>query len=310
MKALRIHEYGGPLQFDEIEPPTAAKGQVVVRNLATSFNPIDPGRASGVMRQAFPLELPWIPGGDVSGTVESIGEGVTDFKPGDEVFGYSMTGSAYAEFVAIDAASIALRPPTVTVEQGAAVAVVGQTAIQSLELAKVASGSTVLIQGGAGGVGSLAIQIAHKAGAHVITTAQSRQRDTLLQLGADRVIDHKRERFDEVIEPVDAVLDLVGGQTLALSYSVVKRGGVIVTLNQPPDLKECEKCGIQGFFVQTKVTTEGLDDFASRVSTGNVVPLIARMETLWNPEAIWAKRPPGSAIGKVVFKLGAMPQRV
>src|ERR1035441_3013592 len=119
MKALRIHQYGGSLQLDEVEKPVAGAGQVVIRTKATSFNPIDPGRASRVMRQMFPLELPWIPGGDVSGTVESIGEGVTDFKLGDEVFGYGMTG-------------------------------------------------------GAGGVGSLAIQIAHNAGAHVITTAQSK----------------------------------------------------------------------------------------------------------------------------------------
>ena len=164
MKALRIHEYGGRLQLDEITRPAAARGQVVVRNLATSFNPIDPGRASGVMRQVFPLELPWIPGGDISGTIESIGEGVTSFKLGDEVFGYSMAGNAYAEFVAVDASAIALRPRSLTVEQGAAVAVVGQTAIQALQLGKVGAGSTVLIQGGAGGVVSLAIQIAHKAG--------------------------------------------------------------------------------------------------------------------------------------------------
>jgi NADPH:quinone reductase-like Zn-dependent oxidoreductase len=164
MKALRVHEYGGPLQLDEVEQPTVGTGQVVVRNLVTSFNPIDPGRASGVMRQAFPLELPWIPGGDVSGTVESVGEGVTEFKAGDSVFGYSMTGGAYAEFVAINANAIALRPSTLSVEQAAAVAVVGQTAIQALELAKVGTGSNVLIQGGAGGVGSLAIQIALKAG--------------------------------------------------------------------------------------------------------------------------------------------------
>jgi NADPH:quinone reductase-like Zn-dependent oxidoreductase len=257
------------------------------------------------MRQMFPLELPWIPGGDVSGTVESIGKDVTDFKPGDEVFGYSMTGGAYAEFVAIDVAALALRPSALTVEQGAAIAVVGQTAIQALALGKVGAGSTVLIQAGAGGVGSLAIQIAHNAGAHVITTAQSKQQDTLLRLGADRVIDFTQERFEDVIEPVDALLDLLGGETLARSYSIVKRGGIIVTFNQPPDVQECEKHGIHGFFVQTKVTTEGLNDFARRVTTGSVVPLIDHTETLWNPEAIWAKRPSGSAIGKVVFTLGA-----
>jgi NADPH:quinone reductase-like Zn-dependent oxidoreductase len=305
MKALRLHEYGGPLQVDEIEKPSAGAGQVVVRNLATSFNPIDPGRASGVMRKVFPLELPWVPGGDVSGTVESVGDGVVEFKAGDEVFGYSMVGGAYAEFIAIAATAIALRPAALTVEQGAAVAVVGQTALQALALAKVGAGSTVLIQGGAGGVGSLAIQVAHNAGAHVITTAQAGQQDTLLRLGADRVIDFTRERFEEVVEPVDAVLEPVGGDTLARSYAVVKGGGIIVTFNQPPDSHECEKQGIEGYFVQTKVTTEGLNDFASRIASGTVVPLVDHAETLWNPEAIWAKRPSGSAIGKVVFSVGA-----
>ena len=305
MRALRIHEYGVALQIDEIPQPTAGAGQVVVHNQATSFNPIDPGRASGFMRQVFPLELPWIPGGDVSGTVESVGEGVTNFKLGDEVFGYSMAGGAYAEFVAIDATALAIRPSALTVEQGAAVGVVGQTAIQALQLAKVGAGTTVLIHGGAGGVGSLAIQIGHKTGAYVITTAQLEQQDALLRLGADRVINFTRERFEDAVEPVDAVLDLVGGETLARSYRVVRRGGIIVTFNQPPDPQECEKQGIQGFFVQTKVTTEGLNDFAGRVHSGAVVPLVDHTETLWNPEAIWAKRPTGTAVGKIVFTLKA-----
>jgi NADPH:quinone reductase-like Zn-dependent oxidoreductase len=305
MKALRIHEYGGALQMDEIKQPAAAAGQVVVRNLATSFNPVDPGRASGVMRQIFPLELPWIPGGDVSGTVESVGEGVTDFKVGDKVFGYSMSGGAYAEFLAIDTTAIALRPAALTVEQGAAVAVVGQTAIQALELGKVGAGSSVLIQGGAGGVGSLAIQMAHNAGAYGITTAQPKQADALLRLGADLVIDFTQERFEDAIHPVDAVLDLVGGETLARSYSLVKPGGVIVTFNQPPDFQQCAKLGIQGFFVQTKITTEGLNDFAKRVASGSVAPLIDHVETLWNLDVLWTKRPSGLAVGKTVFTLGA-----
>lgn len=305
MKALRIHEYDGPLQLDEVQQPKAGAGQVVVRNQATSFNPIDPGRASGGMRQVFPLTFPWIPGGDISGTVESVGEGVTDFKAGDEVFGYSMAGGAYAEFVAIATAALAIRPPALTVEQGAAVAIVGQTAIQALELAKVRAGSTVLIHAGAGGVGSMAIQIAHKAGAHVITTARPEQQDALRRLGADRVIDFTHERFEEVLQLVDAVLDLVGGETLARSYGVVRRGGIIVTANQPPDPRECEKHGIQGFFVQSRVTTAGLNDFAKRVKTGIIVPLIDHTETLWNPVTIWDKRPSGKVVGKIVFTFGA-----
>jgi len=151
----------------------------------------------------------------------------------------------------------------------------------------------------------LAIQIAHKAGAHVITTAQSKQRDTLLQLGADQVIDHTHERFEDEVQSVDAVLDLVGGETLARSYSVVKRGGVIVTFNQPPDFKECEKHGIQGFFVQTKVTTEGLDDFANRVNGRKRRAADCAHHFSLESRNDLEKATLGSAIGKVVFMLAA-----
>jgi NADPH:quinone reductase-like Zn-dependent oxidoreductase len=302
MKALRIHEFGGALAIEEVEKPVAGPGQVIIRNEFTTLNPIDPLRASGAERQVFPLEFPWIPGGDTSGTIESVGEGVTGFKIGDAVFGYNPAGGAYAEFAAADTASIAIRPPELSVEQAAAIAMVSQTATQALNLAKVGSGTIVLIHGGSGGVGSLAIQIAHQSGAHVITTARPEHADTLLHLGADRVIDYATEKF-ESIEPVDAVLDLIGGETLARSYGVVKRGGIIVTANQPPYPKEMEKHGIQGFFVQTKITTAGLNEFIARVQSGHVKPLIAHTESLWKPETLWAKHPSGAAIGKVVYKI-------
>jgi len=301
MKALRIYEYGGALQMEEVDQPTAGPGQVVVRNMATSLNPIDPRAASGAMKQVFPLEFPRIPGGDISGTVESVGEGVSQFKAGDEVFGFSAAGGAYAEFVAVDAGAICIRPVELSVAQGAAVAVVVQTAMQALALAKVGPGQNVLIHAGSGGVGSLAIQLAHQQGAHVITTARAEHKEALLALGADRVIDFTTERFEEAMELLDAVLDLVGGETLARSYALIKHGGILVTANQPPDAKECEKHGIQGFMVQTKVTAEGLQEFAKLVEEGKITPLVAEVETLWEPEMIWAKRPPAKAVGKIVF---------
>jgi NADPH:quinone reductase-like Zn-dependent oxidoreductase len=253
------------------------------------------------MRQIFPLDLPWTPGGDVAGVIESVGTGVEGLKIGDAVFGYSAPGGAYAEFVAVDATALVLRPAVLTVEQGAAVGVVSQTALQALQLAKVGTASTVLIHAGSGGVGTLAIQIAHQAGAHVITTARAQQQDALLRLGAERVVDYSKERFEEVVQPVDAVLDLVGGDTLERSYGIVKPGGVIVTATQPPDPQQCEKRGIQGFFVQTEVTAAGLNEFVGLVTAGKVVPLIDHVETLWNPEGIWKKRPSGSAVGKIVL---------
>jgi NADPH:quinone reductase-like Zn-dependent oxidoreductase len=258
------------------------------------------------MRQIFPIEFPWTPGGDVSGVVESVGEGVTDFKVGDPVFGYSMTGGAYVELIAIDTSALAVRPEDLSVKQAAAVAVVGQTTIQALRLAELSAGKTVLIHGGSGGVGTLAIQFAHKTGANVVTTARAEQKDALLRLGADRVIDHASERFEEVLEPVDVVLDLVGGEALARSYAMVQRGGILVTANQPPDPQQCEARGIRGFMVQTKVNTEGLDNFVARVKSGGVVPIIDHVETLWNPDSLWAKRPSGTSVGKVVFAISTL----
>jgi NADPH:quinone reductase-like Zn-dependent oxidoreductase len=306
VKAIRTHEYGGPLQIHEVADPVAGPGVVVVRNLATSLNPIDPGRASGIMRRIFPLEFPWTPGGDVSGVVESVGEGVTDFETGDPVFGYSMIGGAYAELIAIESTAIAIRPAELSVEQAAAVAVVGQTATQALQLAEISAGKTILIHGGAGGIGTLAIQLAHKIGASVITTAQAEQKEALLRLGADRVIDYTQARFEEALPPVDIVLDLVGGDTLARSYALVKRGGIVVTANQPPDPQQCEAHGIRGLMVQTKVTTEGLNDFAARVKAGGIVPIVGHVETLWSPEMLWVRRSSGTSVGKIVFAVSAL----
>jgi NADPH:quinone reductase-like Zn-dependent oxidoreductase len=301
MKALRIHEYGGPLRLDEIPEPTAGPGQIVVRVIATSFNPIDPGRASGVMRQAFPLEFPWIPGGDVSGVVESVGSDVTDFAVGDEVFGYDMAGGAYAEKIAISTGAVAPKPSTLTHETAAAMAVVGQTAAQALQAAGLSAGQTVLIHGGSGGVGTFAIQLAHNLGAHVITTALDSQSGALLKLGAERVIDYKQSRFEDETGMVDAVLDLVGGDVQARSIPLIKPGGVLVTSNQPPDAEQCEAHHIKGVMVQVAVKTQGLADFAAQVVSGAIIPLIAQTKTLWDPEHLWTKPPAGSALGKIVF---------
>lgn len=305
MKALRLHAYGGPLTTEEIPEPKAAAGQVVVRNVATTLNPIDPKRASGLMKQIFPLEFPWVPGGDAAGVVEQVGPGVTNFKVGDAVLGFNPDGGAYAELVTLDAAGVAKKPDALTYEQAASFAVVGQTATQMLELAGITAGQTVLIHAGAGGVGTMAIQLAHKAGVHVITTAQKAQADALRKLGADRVIDYSTQRFENEIEPVDAVLDLVGGDTQARSYSVIKRGGILVAASQPPDAKQCEEHGIRGTMVQTKGTSEGLTKLVQRIVAGEIVPVIERTETLWNPQGIWAKRPSGSGVGKIVFTVSA-----
>lgn len=301
MKALTIQDYGAPLQLSEVPVPAPRPGQVLVENHFTTLNGVDLGRASGFLRQVFQLQFPWIPGGDVAGRVAAVGEDITDFKVGDEVFGYTRAGGAYAEFTIVDAANLAHRPASISEEQAAAIALVGQTATQMLELAKVKSGDTLLILGGSGGVGSHAIQLAKLAGVRVIATARQSQAEALQQLGAERIIDYASERLED-LNQVDAVLNLVGGETVARSYALVKPGGVAVTANQPPDAEEAARRGIQAAFVQTDVTSQGLNVFVNSVAEGKIKPQIAAVETLWSPATLWEKRKTDK-LGKVVFSI-------
>jgi NADPH:quinone reductase-like Zn-dependent oxidoreductase len=301
MKALRINDYGASLHIDEIPVPNPGPGQVLVENHFTSMNGVDPGRGLGFLRQVFPLQFPWTPGGDVAGRVASVGEGATNFKVGDEVFGYTREAGAYAEFVLVNAGSLAPRPTSISAEAGAAIALVGQTATQMLELSKIRAGQTLLILGASGGVGSLAVQLAKNTGVHVIATARESKAAAVKQLGAERVIDLSQQRLEDIPQ-VDAVLNLIGQDTVAPSYALVKKGGVAVTSNRPPIAEEAERLGIEAKFVETNVTTEGLNAFATLVTEGKIKPQIAAVTTLWSPETLWDKHETEKT-GKIVFSI-------
>jgi NADPH:quinone reductase-like Zn-dependent oxidoreductase len=301
MKALRINDYGAPLHLDEVPVPTAGPGQVLVENDFTSLNGVDPGRGLGFLRHIFPLQFPWTPGGDVAGRVAAAGEGVTDFKVGDEVFGYTREAGAYAEFVVVNATSLAHRPAAIRAEEAAGIALVSQTATQMLKLSKIKTGQTLLILGASGGVGSLAVQLARNAGVHVIAAARQSKAAALKELGVERVIDLTQERLEDVGQ-VDAVLNLVGGDTVVPSYALVKPGGVAVTANRPPVADEAARLRIEAAFVETNVTTEGLNAFATLVTGGKIKPRIAAVETLWSPDSLWERREIDK-IGKIVFSI-------
>jgi NADPH:quinone reductase-like Zn-dependent oxidoreductase len=301
MKAVRINGYGAPLHIDEVPVPTPGPGQVLVENYFTSMNGVDPGRGQGFLRQVFPLQFPWTPGGDVAGRVAAVGEGITDFKAGDEVFGYTREAGAYAESVLVNAANLAHRPASISAEVGAAVALVGQTATQMLALSKIKAGQTLLILGGSGGVGALAVQLAKNSGVHVIATASQSKAPALKELGAGQVIDLSQQRLEE-IQKVDSVLNLIGGDTVVTSYALVKEGGVAVTANRPPLAEEARRLGIQAAFVETDVTTAGLDAFANLITQGQIKPQIAAVKILWSPETIWEKHETNK-IGKIVFSI-------
>ncbi|MGY9003837.1 MAG: NADP-dependent oxidoreductase [Rhodospirillales bacterium] len=228
MKAAYFDEMGGPevLKYGEVPDPVASPDQVVVDIHAASVNAADAKVRIG--HYAPITEFPSILGRDFSGVVSAIGSEVTDLKIGDEVFGVCAAGQegAYAEKIAIKASIVAKKPDSLSHVEVAAVSLIGLTALVSIEdTLKLHSGEKILIQGGAGGVASFAIQIAKHIGAHVITTASASNHDYVRGLGADEVIDYSTQDFTEVVSDCDALFETVGGDVAIRSFSVIKPGG-------------------------------------------------------------------------------------
>ena len=229
MKAAYFMKNGGPevMQYGDVPDPVAGPGQVLVDVHAASVNGADWKVRSG--RYAPTTTFPYIPGRDFSGVVSALGEGVTDFRIGDEVFGVSeQTGEkCYAEKVAMNAVIVAKKPATLSHVEAASVALIGLTALVSIEdTLKLKAGEKFLIQGGAGGVASFAVQLAKHIGAHVITTASAVNHDYLRTLGADEIIDYNTQDFAKVVSGCDAVFETVGGgEVVDRSFAVLRPGG-------------------------------------------------------------------------------------
>ena len=227
MKAVYIEQFGGPevLKYGDLPDPSAGAGQIVVDTFAASINGADwKVRAGHYGKPAFPLVL----GRDFSGVVSAVGDGVADLRIGDEVFGVLEAGreGAYAEKIAIGAAIVAKKPGGLSHVDAAALALTGLTALCSVEDSlKLKSGETILIQGGAGGVASFAIQLAKHLGARVITTASASNLSYLRDIGADEVIDYNATDFSKVVRNCDAVFDTVGADVATRSFAVLKPGG-------------------------------------------------------------------------------------
>jgi NADPH:quinone reductase-like Zn-dependent oxidoreductase len=227
MKAAFIEQYGGPevIQYGDLPDPVAAPGTVVIDVAAASVNGADWKVRVGQYKQSkFPFAL----GRDFSGVISAVGEGVTDLKVGDEVFGVCEAGQegAYAEKIAVKAAIVAKKPNGLSHVDAAALALTGLTALSAIEdTLKLQLGETILIQGGAGGVAGFAIQLAKHIGARVITTASAANHDYVRGLGADEIIDYNAEDFTQVVTGCDAVFDTVGGDVAQKSFAVLKPGG-------------------------------------------------------------------------------------
>ncbi len=304
MKAIRIHEYGGAdvLRYEDVPMPTLRPDDVVIRVVANSFIPIDAKIRQGFLKEIMPLPLPLILGWDCAGVVEEVGADVKTFKVGDEVFTMSNfeRGGTYAQYVAVDAKQVALKPKTLTFVDSAALPMVAQTALTAFKAAGLKDGQVVLIHGGAGGVGTMAIQMAKALGARVITTASGHGIDLVKSLGADEVIDYKATEFREVVRDVDVVLDLIGGPTQEDSWGVLKQGGILVATAFPPAKDKAEQYRVRAEFIFTQPSGEALKEIAVMVDGGKLRPVISAEISLANArQAHEAKSGNGKTIIRV-----------
>ena len=306
MKAIVARAYGGPevLKLETIPRPEPKEHEMLVRVMASGVNPSDPLIVSGRFAKEFGTNLPLTPGYDVAGIVEKTGSAVTRFKPGDQVYGYALFGGGWAEYAALAEGEAAAIPKSLSFVDAAAVPLGALTAWQALvDAAQLQAGQTVLIQGGSGGVGSFAVQLAKARGARVIATASTRNQDLLKQLGADVPIDYTTTKFEEVAKDVDVVLDAVGGETLSRSYDVVKPGGIICTLRHRPDPAELEKRGIRGAPIAVRPDAEDLTEISKLIEAGKIKPVVSQVLPL--AEAVKAHKQVATlhTRGKIVLKI-------
>jgi NADPH:quinone reductase-like Zn-dependent oxidoreductase len=272
MKAAHIETSGGPetFRYGDLPDPKAGPGDVVVDIVAASVNGADWKVRRGEYGK---LTFPYILGRDFSGTVAQVGEGVTDFKVGDDVFGVLPAGQegTYAEKLAVKAAVIAKKPQSLPHIDAAALALIGLTAQNAVEdTLKLKSGETILIQGGAGGVASYAIQLAKHIGATVITTTSTANVDYAKSLGADRVIDYTKEDFTGLGQICDAVFETVGGDVALKAYDVLKPGGRAAFIASGPKAPPTQRTDVQGLRPPVPRTRAAMERVADLFAAGAV----------------------------------------
>jgi NADPH:quinone reductase-like Zn-dependent oxidoreductase len=304
MKAIRLDQYGGPerLRYEDAPEPRPTEGQILVRVQATSVNPFDFKLASGSFQKVFPLDFPWVPGGDFAGVVEAVGPGAAGLNRGDAVYGYRPGGGAYAELVAAPAGMVAPRPKKLSPVEAASVPVAGQTAWQGLfDHGQLQRGQTVLIHAAAGGVGTFAVMLAHWKGARVLATGSADNAEYLRSLGADQAIDYKATKFESVAKDVDLVLDLAGGDTQQRSFAVLKPGGRLVSTVQPPPKDEAARRNVQAMMMQMQPSAKTLTELSGLFDAGIIRTVVTKTYPLAQAADAWKSQMAGHTRGKVVL---------
>ncbi|HLI49414.1 MAG TPA: NADP-dependent oxidoreductase [Chthonomonas sp.] len=310
MKAIVVPTFTNPptLRYEEVPKPQIAADEVLVRVQATSVNPVDTYICTGAAQSWLNLKLPLIPGADFAGVVEAVGSDVKDVKPGEEVYSYSPLQrlGAFAEYLAVPAAIVAPKPPNLSFEEAASLPIVALTAWQSLfEAAQLKAGQKVLIHAAAGGVGTMAVQLAKAHGAYVYGTASTGNIPFLKELGVDAPIDYTSTPFEQVAKEVDVVFDMVGGETLMRSLQTLKPGGCLVSIvggSANPDVaKEAEKRGVRYVYVLVRPDRAQLQHLNELIAAGKLRPIIAKRYALEQAGEALAQVATRHTRGKVVM---------
>jgi NADPH:quinone reductase-like Zn-dependent oxidoreductase len=308
MKAVRIHNYGGPevLRFEEAPRPAPAAGELLIRVHAAAVNPVDwkirKGHLKDYLTYSFPLILGW----DVSGTVEAIGPGVTSFREGDEVFSRPdiARDGAYAEYIVARASEVALKPTSLDHVHAAAIPLAGLTAWKGIfDTAGLSAGQTILIHAASGGVGSFATQLAKWKGAYVFGTASGSNQSFLKQLGVDEPIDYTKTRFEDVVHDVDVVLDTIGGDTQQRSFGVLRKGGILVSTVSPPSQQEAAEHGVRATHIFIQPDAAELTAIAGLVDDGIVKPFVETVLPLSDARQAHELSESHHTRGKIVLKV-------
>ncbi len=329
MKAFVVDKYKKkrPLRLADMPDPKIGANDVLVRIHATAINLLDSKVRDGEFKLFLPYRPPFILGHDLAGTVIRVGANVRQFKAGDEVYGRPRDKrvGTFAQMIAVDAADLALKPTSLSMEQAASIPLVGLTAWQALvELGKVRPGQKVFIQAGSGGVGTFAIQLAKHLGATVATTTSTANIELVKSIGADVVIDYKKQDFERVLSGYDLVLNSQDAKTLAKSVNVLKPGGKLISISGPPDvpfakslklnlffrlvmrmlsrsiLKKAKSCGVDYSFLFMRAEGQQLGEIAKLIDTGVIRPVVDKVYPFSQTADALAYVETGRAKGKVV----------
>lgn len=334
MQACVIDRYGGKdsVRFGEMPQPELREADVLVRIRAAGVNPLDSKIRAGAFKRILPYRLPLILGNEAAGVVVRVGPRVRRFKPGDEVYARPAKDriGTFAEFISIREDDLAHKPRVLSMEEAASIPLVGLTAWQALiERAQLKKGQKVLIHAGSGGVGTFAIQLAKHVGAFVATTTGTANIDWVKRLGADVVIDYKKDDFEKILHDYDVVLNSLDGKTLEKSLEVLRPGGKLISISGPPDpdfakelgsswvlgpvmrmlsyriRKKAKRRGVSYSFLFMRASGDQLREIGALVDSGAIRPVVDQVFAFESTKEALAYVETGRAKGKVVVKMGS-----